>query len=124
LHERDPKGTVLDTGDFLPDARDKEWESPIPVNDIQEFLEEDCIVEFDEGDSLTHDKTADSRERLEMPVFPEFSDSMIPLRAVHNEINSLDVFGFANVAELHPASEAEVDIPLLPADELNLNLAE
>jgi hypothetical protein len=54
-----------------------------------------------------------------MPVIPEFSDSMIPLCAVHDEANLLDVFDFVNVAELYPAAEAEVDIQLLPADDLN-----
>jgi hypothetical protein len=66
LHQRDPKGTALDIGDFLPDARDKEWESPITVNVVQAFLDDECIVQFDEDNSLTNDRAADSGDRLEM----------------------------------------------------------
>jgi hypothetical protein len=73
LHQRDPKGTVLETGDFLPDARDKEWESPIMVNDVQVFLDDECIVQFDEDNSLTHDRAADSGDRLEMSATPLLS---------------------------------------------------
>jgi hypothetical protein len=73
LHLRDPKQTALDTGNFLPDARDKEWESPITVNDVQEFLDDAYIVQFDEDISLTHDRAADSGDRLEMSVIPFLS---------------------------------------------------
>jgi hypothetical protein len=72
LHQRDPKGTALDTGDFLQDARDKEWETSITVNDVQEFLDDEYIVQFDEDNSLTHDRAADSGDRLERSVIPFF----------------------------------------------------